>query len=256
LAESTLIVSGYGGDKQIRTFTADRSELEMGRVVHATDYDPANNQELVSCGPPLIKTKVAVVDPNTLTRSKPDEIGEIWVSGGNVAEGYWNRLEETKRAFKARIADTGEGPFLRTGDLGFMHKGEIYITGREKDLIIIRGRNYYPQDIEYTVQESHPVLRPGCGAAFSILVDGMEHLVMVQEIRPKEQGADTWDAIIKRIRFDVAREHGIRAYSVVLINPSSIPKTSSGKIQRAESRKLFLNGEFDPVAQWRAPMDG
>jgi acyl-CoA synthetase (AMP-forming)/AMP-acid ligase II len=211
---------------------------------------------LVSCGPPLVKTNVAVVDPKTLRRSKPDEIGEIWVSGGNVAEGYWNRSEETQYTFKARIADTGKGPFLRTGDLGFMHKGEIYITGREKDLIIIRGRNYYPQDIEYTVQESHPALRPGCGAAFSFLVDGVEHLVMVQEIRPKEQGKDTWDAIIKRIRFDVAREHGIRAYSVVLINPSSIPKTSSGKIQRAESRKLFLNGEFDPVARWHAPIDG
>jgi acyl-CoA synthetase (AMP-forming)/AMP-acid ligase II len=254
LAETTLIVSGTWGDKRVTTFLADREAFEQGKVIPWDQTDEKNCQELVSCGPTLVDIQAVIVDPKTCLRCPPDVVGEIWLSGGNVAEGYWNRPQDTETTFRATIKDTGEGPFLRTGDLGFIHDGELYIAGRHKDLIIVRGRNYYPQDIEFTVQKSHAALRPGGGSAFSIKVRGVEHLVVVQEIRKQLVGLEMdWDEVIKTVRFEIAREHGIRAYSVVLIIPSTIPKTSSGKIMRSESRDLFFKDQFRVVAEWRAP---
>ena len=136
-------------------------------------------------------TKIVIVHPESLTPCAPDEVGEIWVSGPSVAQGYWNRPEETERTFRAYLAETGEGPFLRTGDLGFLKDGELFVTGRLKDLIIISGRNLYPHDIELTVEQSHPALRPGCCAAFSVDVADEEHLIIVAEVerryRPVER---------------------------------------------------------------------
>jgi acyl-CoA synthetase (AMP-forming)/AMP-acid ligase II len=254
LAEATLILSGTSGDRGLKTYLADRQAFEQGKVIPWDQSDEANCQELVSCGPTLVDTHVVIVDPQTCLRCPPDVVGEVWVLGGSIAEGYWNRPSETETTYRAMIQDTGEGPFLRTGDLGFIHDGELYVTGRHKDLIIVRGRNYYPQDVEFSVHKCHATLRPGGGAAFSVKVQGVEHLVVIQEIRKQYVGLEMdWDEVIKRIRFEVAREHGIRAYSVVLIPPSTIPKTSSGKIMRAESRDLFLNDKFSVVAEWRAP---
>lgn len=253
LAEATLLVSVGGGYPKTSVFLANREKLEQGHVQPAEPGDDKNAQELVNCGPLMGDIKVAIVNPQTCERCSDDEIGEIWVRGGNIAEGYWNNPDETQKTFRAYIKGSGEGPFMRTGDLGFMYDGHLYVTGRHKDLIIIRGRNYYPQDIEHLVQTVHPSMRPGSGAAFSIKVSGVEHLVVVQEVKEELRGEKTWEEIIQEIRFAIAREFGIRAYCVVLIRPATLSKTSSGKIMRSETRQLYESGELEVVAMWKAP---
>jgi 8-amino-7-oxononanoate synthase len=167
-----------------------------------------------------------------------------------VAQGYWNRPEETDRTFRAFLKDSGEGPFLRTGDLGFMQDGELFITGRLKDLIIIRGLNYYPQDIELTVGKSHPRLRQGNGAALAVEIDGAERLVVVQEIERRHQRE--LEGVFEAIRRDVALEHELPVEAIALVKAGSIPKTSSGKIQRHACRTAFLEGSLEIVGEWRA----
>ena len=170
-----------------------------------------------------------------------------------VAHGYWQRPRETAETFAARLADTGEGPFLRTGDLGFRHDGELFITGRLKDLVIIRGMNHYPQDIELTVERCHPALRPSCGAAFALERDGEERLVIAQEVeRTALRHLDAGE-VARAIRTAVAREHDITVDAVALLRPASIPKTSSGKIQRRACRREFETGGLKIVAQWQQP---
>ena len=176
LAEATLLVSGGATESIARAFKKDALEHN---VVIGVDAESAEARSLVACGRALPDQRVVIVNPDTLMPARPDEVGEIWVSGASVTQGYWNRPEETEHTFGAYLVDTGEGPFLRTGDLGFIDAGELFITGRLKDLIIIRGRNHYPQDIEQTVGQSHPVLAGGMGAAFSVEVEGEERLVVV-----------------------------------------------------------------------------
>src|SRR5208337_3339437 len=144
--------------------------------------DDEGVRALVGCGTNLPDQKIVIVDPDTLAACPAGRVGEVWVRGPSVAQGYWQQREATERMFRARLKDTGERPFLRTGDLGFLQDGELFITGRLKDLIIVHGVNYYPQDIERTVQGSHTRLRPDCGAAFTVESDGREHLVIVQEV--------------------------------------------------------------------------
>lgn len=252
LAEATLLISARKGDPRTATLPVERAALEQGKVVTG-EIAAANRQELVNCGAPLLELKAVIVNPTTQQRCTPDEVGEIWVAGDNISTAYWNNPEATNQTLQTRLPDTGEGPFLRTGDLGILHNGDLYITGRHKDLIIVRGRNYYPQDIELTVQKSHPAMRPGGGAAFAIQIEGNEHLVVVQEVRDRSNDGQGWDEALKKIRADIAREHGIRAHSLILIERGSISKTSSGKIMRSECRSLFEKGELDIVAEWRAP---
>ena len=152
----------------------------------------------MSCGRELKDERVLVVDTETLTECAPGQLGEIWVAGPSIASGYWERPAETVQTFGAYLLNTGQGPFLRTGDTAFMHQGELFIAGRLKDLIIIRGLNHYPQDIELTVETAHPALRLGCCAAFSIEVDGEERLAVVQEVDTRrEPDLDTLIAVIR-----------------------------------------------------------
>ena len=181
LAEATLIVSGGHKTEPPVIHEIDKVAFTNNRIVDASK-DDENACTLAGCGQALVDQSVAIVDPASLTRCAPGRIGEIWVSSPSVAKGYWNRADETKSTFQAHLADTGEGPFLRTGDLGYLRDGELFITGRLKDLIIIRGSNHYPQDIEATVEESHKALRPGGVAAFSMDLEGEERLIVVQEI--------------------------------------------------------------------------
>jgi acyl-CoA synthetase (AMP-forming)/AMP-acid ligase II len=185
-----------------------------------------------------------------LARCHLDEVGEIWVSGGSIAQGYWNQPDETQRVFQAFLTDTGEGPFLRTGDLGFVDNGELFVTGRIKDLIIIRGRNHYPQDIEQTVEQSHPALREGCSAAFSVDVNMEERLVVVVEVDRQHLRNLDRDAVIKCIRQAVTEQHDLEIYTIWLLKTGSIPKTSSGKIQHHACRRAFLNNSLDVVGDW------
>jgi 8-amino-7-oxononanoate synthase len=194
--------------------------------------------------------RIVNADQHTFTTVPGDQVGEVWVAGPSVAQGYWNRREETERTFRAYLADSGEGPFLRTGDLGFLKDGELFITGRIKDLIIIRGLNHYPQDIEATASKSHSRLRDGQAAALLCPIDGRDRLVIIHEIERRQNRE--LEPVFEAIRREVAAEHELNVERIVLIKAGSIPKTSSGKIQRHACRQGFLDGSLEIVAEWDA----
>lgn len=277
LAEATLIVSGGQQTALPVIHTVQKAALEQQQTA-IPDVGSDGTKALVGCGQALVaQQQIRIVNPASRTLCPPDRIGEIWVAGPSVAQGYWNRPEETTQTFRAYTADTGEGPFLRTGDLGFLHHGELFVTGRIKDVIIIRGTNHYPQDIELTVEQCHPSLRPGCGAAFAIEVAGEERLVVVHEVERRTQPARQHhperlqmdiapsfepeslepvelDTFIGIIRQTVAEQHGVQVYAIALLKAGSIAKTSSGKIQRYASRVGFLTQTLDVVDTWQATL--
>ncbi|MEH2360894.1 beta-ketoacyl synthase N-terminal-like domain-containing protein [Nostoc sp.] len=251
MAESTLMISGGTVKNEPIYCTVQADALEQNRVVK-TSFDKQNTRHLVGCGSSWLDTKIVIADPKLLIRCPSDRVGEIWVSGSSVTQGYWNRPEQTQQTFQAYLADTGEGLFLRTGDLGFLLDGEIFITGRLKDLIIILGRNHYPQDIEQTVEQCHIALRLNNGAAFSVDVNGEEKLVIAQEIERTYLRKLNASEVIEAIRQAVAQQHDIEIYAVLLLKTASLPKTSSGKLQRSACRTEFLSGSLDIVADWCA----
>jgi acyl-CoA synthetase (AMP-forming)/AMP-acid ligase II/acyl carrier protein len=252
LAEATLFVTGVQKGAMSTKRTVQAAALAEDRVVVAGS-EVSNNSDstrtFVSSGSVPQGQKVVIVNPETCNPCQPDQVGEIWVSGPSIAQGYWQKPAETLYTFRAHLADTGEGPFLRTGDLGFMYDGELFVTGRLKDLVIIRGRNHYPQDIELTVEQSHPVLRPGSGVAFSIEAMSEEQLVIVQEVERHYRHVNL-DEVFETIRQAVAEHHELQVYAIVLVKTGSILKTSSGKLQRNASRQAFLAGTLDVVKQW------
>lgn len=247
LAEATLFVTGGTVDGGPRRARFEQAALEQHRVCDA-DSANARAQELVSCGRPLASHAVVIVDPDTRAECPPDRVGEIWVAGPSVGLGYYNRADVTAATFSQCLAD-GRSGFVRTGDLGFMRDGELFIAGRLKDLIIIRGQKYAPHDIEWAAEQSHPALRVGCGAAFTVEENDEPWLVIVQEI---DRAADTDVADIKgAIRQAVCESHDLQVRDVCLIRAGTIPKTSSGKVQRHVCRTQFLAGqlrEFVPCA--------
>lgn len=244
LAEATLFVTGGGVEAEPQLASVSSAALRENRVIEPVEED---QRTLVGCGRAWMDHEVLVVDPETHESCLPSRVGEIWVAGPSVARGYWNRPQETSRDFGARLS-TKVGSYLRTGDLGFFHDGQLFITGRLKDLIIVRGRNFYPQDIEYTVERCHPSLRPGCGAAFSITVENEERVVVVQEADRGLAASDA-EVVIETNRGAVAQEHELFLHDVVLIRAGSIPKTSSGKIQRHACREAYIAGTLDVVAR-------
>jgi acyl-CoA synthetase (AMP-forming)/AMP-acid ligase II/acyl carrier protein len=249
LAEATLMVSGGKKGAPPRTLSVPKAALEANQVL-APPPGETRGLTVVGCGHTLDDQRIVAVHPERLSRCPPTEVGEIWVAGPSVAKGYWGRPEESRETFEARLADTGEGPYLRTGDLGFVHDGEVYITGRLKDLIILCGRNLYPQDLERTAERSHPDLQPGCGAAFSVDEGGQERLVIAYEWIPRRQ--PDVGTVAEAVRRGVAEEHEAELYAFVLLKPGGIPKTSSGKIQRRACRGAFLKGTLEAFGEWRA----
>jgi len=242
LAEATLMVSRGGKFQPLKTQTVSRAALREKRVVAV----PANDDQaqiLVGCGQSAPEQKILIVAPDDSRICPPNTIGEIWISGPSVAQGYWGKAEETAAVFGAHLADTGEGPFLRTGDLGFLHEGELFITGRLKDLIIIRGLNYHPQDIEQVAETSHPALAVGGSAAFSIEGDRSEQLVIVCEVKRQERDADV-EEVASAVRAAVAQVHELETYAVALIRPGHLPRTTSGKAQRYLCRTQFLEHQL------------
>ncbi len=244
LAEATLGVTGNPVGAGAIMVSFDKADLADRR---ATPSDSPAATLLISSGRNFSDVPVLIVNEKTLRKCGPGEIGEIWVGGDSVAAGYWNKEEENRRVFQAFTTDTNEGPFLRTGDLGFIHEGFIYIAGRIKDMMIFQGQNFYPQDIEWVVQESHPALQSGACAAYSIDVDDHERLVITQEVMEKRPDQAMLEQIASAIRRAVATHHGISVHAVVLIRRGTIPKTSSGKIQRHAARQDFLTGKTESV---------
>ena len=238
LAEATLLVSVNATAAPPRVETFRRAQLERHQVVacagDADDTDDA--RALVSCGQPV--TSTVIVDPETLEPCPPGRVGEIWVAGPDVAMGYWNQPGETERTFGARLRGAASGRFLRTGDLGFLLDGELFVTGRLKDLVIIEGTNHYPQDIERTVSASHPALEPGDCAAFSLDVAGREALVVVAAVQRSAHAAVA--DVQRAIRAAVSEQHDLRIHDLVLVRRGDIPKTVSGKVRRHACKAAYL----------------
>ena len=245
MAETTLFVTGGLKTDYHKVKPVDAEALEQNKIEAVKKGNSV--RRIVSCGQTWLEQEVTVVNSESLTRVRDNCVGEIWVRGKSVAQGYWNRPEQTEPTFNAYLADTSEGPFLRTGDLGFLQDGELFVIGRTKDLIIIRGRNHYPQDIELTVEQSHPALRPDSGAAFSVEIKGSEQLVVAQEVERSYLRKLDVNKVVGAVRQAVSKEHELQVYAVLLLKTASIPKTSSGKIQRHAARAGFLNKSLDVV---------
>ena len=258
LAESTVLVSG-GSDSAVPVVRhIDRTALQEDRIVEIAPEHPSA-ATLVGCGRPQGGQRLIIVDPETRVPCGPDEVGEIWIAGPSVAPGYWGRPAETEQAFAGFLSETGadqfRGPFLRSGDLGFLRSGELFITGRWKDLVVIDGHNYYPNDIERTVQDCHPAFLSGRGAVFAVTPGqgAIEQLVVVQEVDRGRIGEAELAEMVTAIQTAITEHHGIRADSVILVEPMRIPTTSSGKIQRGQCRQQFLDRDLETVAEWHEP---
>jgi acyl-CoA synthetase (AMP-forming)/AMP-acid ligase II len=247
MAEATLLISTSRRGVGPSTRKVSREALQRNQIVAPSQEHDA--QILVGCGRQLPGEQLAIVDPETGTPLGPGLVGEIWVAGPHISQGYWRNPEATSSVFKARTVSGGDEYWLRTGDLGFLAEdGELYITGRIKDLIIIRGINHYPQDIEETVQNCNLALRRHCGAAFSVPDQNEEEqLVVVQEIERTFRRGVAMDEIVASIREAIAKEHELTAREVVLIRTGSLPKTTSGKLQRQLARQMFLAGALLPA---------
>jgi acyl-CoA synthetase (AMP-forming)/AMP-acid ligase II len=245
LAEGTLMVSGGLRGALPCSIALAAGELAHHRVVPAASREE-DARHIAGCGRLIRDTRVVIVDPETCRPCAPDRPGEIWAAGPSVAAGYWNRPEETAHTFGGILEPSGEAPFLRTGDLGFLRDGELYVTGRLKDLIIVDGRNHYPQDIEATVEGSHPAVRAGCCAAFA-LEGEKERVVVVVEVDHRwRQPVDPVD-MAQAIRRAVHVGHDLPVHEAVLVQHGSVPKTTSGKTQMRFCRELYLQGR---LAAW------
>lgn len=252
LAEATLMVSMAPPHGGCRIERFDAAALQERRVVPAAD-----GRELVSCGVPLAAGSVVIVDPATLGAVAPDRVGEIWVACASVAAGYWGRPAETAADFAAHRSDSPGGPaYLRTGDLGFLRDGELFIAGRLKDLVIVRGENHYPQDIEHSVSAAHPDLEPNAAAAFAEDGPHGEVLVVVCELRREAHRRVDAASVFAAVRHAVAQAHGLECEHVVLLRPNGLPRTSSGKVQRRACRRDWQEGRLPVVAQWQKAQPG
>jgi acyl-CoA synthetase (AMP-forming)/AMP-acid ligase II len=237
MAEATLFVSGGTPGRGAVVKQVDGEALERHCV--QTPLGSAPQRKLVGCGTAHGNQVIAIVDPESAAPCPDGHVGEIWVSGANVAAGYWGRTDSA--AFGARLAD-GTGPFLRTGDLGFLDHGELYITGRIKELIIVRGRNLYPHDVERCVAQSHAVLDGAIGAAFSLDIDEEERLVVVHEVAQRRLTDSDIHEVLSAATEAVARHLDAHLHELVLALPGAIPRTSSGKLQRGRCRDLYRAG--------------
>jgi acyl-CoA synthetase (AMP-forming)/AMP-acid ligase II len=242
LAEATLETAIAARGRGFARCAVDAEALRRG------EFRPQNSNgetlTLVASGSPVQRT--LIVDPATRLPCAPGAVGEIWIDSPAVAAGYYGRPEATQQTFRACVAGTESPEFLRTGDMGVLYEGDLFVTGRSKDLIIIRGENHWPQDIEATAGAAHASVRPGCVAAFSVTAGGSEQLVVVAEVSASA-GARSGE-VLEAIAGAVKRGHRLRA-TVVLTAPRSVPKTTSGKLQRRACREAFLSGVLEVVAR-------
>jgi acyl-CoA synthetase (AMP-forming)/AMP-acid ligase II len=226
---------------------ASREGLERARFEPPTDAHDA--VPLTGCGQPREGAAVLIVDPDSREPCGPDEIGEIWVTGTSVAAGYFNRPEESRATFAATLEPSGDGPYLRTGDLGVLVDGELFITGRAQELVVLDDRVLYPADIERIAEGVAPALRHNCAAAFTVEAGPRQRLVLVAEVREDQSDHSGTCA---RIEAALAADLELEIAAITLIAPRTIPRTSSGKTRRLHCRDLYLRGGLEPVAEWIA----
>ncbi|MFK4071134.1 beta-ketoacyl synthase N-terminal-like domain-containing protein [Streptomyces sp. NPDC029674] len=254
LAENSVFVtSGYAGEGAT-VHHLDGARLEQDRAV-AAEPGATGTRAVLACGRAHLDQELLIVDPETRQPLPTGAVGEIWLRGPSAGSGYWQRPEESRAAFGNRLAgeEPDALPWLATGDKAFLDAdGQLCITGRIKDLIIVRGRNLYPQDLERTVEDVDPAFRPGCTAAFAVDSDGQERVVVVQEVRHQDIDAVDADALGAAAAAVLAAEHEVTLDALVLLRTRAIPKTSSGKIARRAARNGYLDGSLDTVGVWRA----
>ena len=232
LAESTLLVASGPADGPVFVTTPDGRSLVSSGVI---DGGPA----------------IRIVDPQSRVALPAGAVGEIWVSSPSVASGYWHKPEETARTFGARTSNSNEGPYLRSGDLGCVIDGLLFVSGRIKDVLIVRGVKHYPQDLEATAEHAHSAVRPGCCAAFAVESNGEERVALVAEADPGRVEMDGEpQRAIASIRRAVAERHQVAPWAVAIVAAGSLPKTTSGKLQRFLCRDGFVRGEFPLLALW------
>ncbi len=246
LAEATLVVSGRVSPNGPKVCTLQREALEKGKVVEATQ---TQGKSIVSCGPLCSEETVVIVNPETREPSQPNEIGEIWVSGPHVAAGYWSKPDISEEIFRARLAGQSGKSFLRTGDLGFLKDGELFITGRLKDMLILFGRNHYPQDIEQTVEASSNAIKRGSCVAFALEGKKGDEACIVAELE-RTHLDDNCTLLAEEILQAVGRELELSISRIVFLKPSGLPKTTSGKLQRRLTRTKLLACELPIVFEW------
>jgi acyl transferase domain-containing protein/acyl-CoA synthetase (AMP-forming)/AMP-acid ligase II/acyl carrier protein/GNAT superfamily N-acetyltransferase len=256
MSEATNAISGAAELETPVYLDLASAALTAHKVVAAAEDSPADAvavKTVTGCGGSLPGQQIRIVNPATRQEVLPGEIGEIWVSGPSVALGYWNQPEATAATFHNFIAGSGAGPCLRTGDLGFLQEGRLFITGRLKELIVVHGRKHYPQDIEATIEKSHPAIAARGVAAFALEVGGEEKLGLAVEVEAPA-GFDS-QAIFSAIRHRVATGHDLETYTIALVAPGSLPRTASQKLQRQKCRDLMQSGELETLASWQVNTD-
>ena len=251
LAEATLLVSSTRYDEPLEPLHVRRDSLQTGRPTRVDDPQPSKSVALVSCGRTRGGMQIAIVDPATRIRCTPGTVGEIWIRGASVTAGYWRRPAETAATFAATLANDADGVFLRTGDLGFVEDGRLYVTGRIKDVLIVRGVKHYPQDLERSIEETDSAIRPGCCAVFAIECDE-EEIGAAVEVDLQKHGHDesALTRMVDRIRSIVVQAHGVQLSVVALLAPGALPKTTSGKLQRFACRDGLTSGTLSTIAIW------
>ncbi len=250
MAEATLFITGGNATERPKVNYLDKTALTKDEVVTVMPDHP-NSKAVVSCGHTWLEDEIIIVNTESKTECKDNRVGEIWAAGIGIGKGYWQKPEQTESTFRATLADKPSKTYLRTGDLGFIKDGELYITGRIKEMMILWGRNHYPQHIEETVETCHPALRLNHGAAFSVEVGGEEQLVIAHEINRTDLRNLNAEEVIGAIRLAVGEQNLANVFAVSLLKTGSIPKTSSGKIQRRACQSMFLDGSLNTVAQWQ-----
>ena len=252
MAEATLLITGSIKTDPPTIIYLNPVFLKENRAIATRAIDP-ETRPIVSCGRTWLDTQIVIVDPQTLTPCAPNQIGEIWVTGSGVGQGYWNLPEQTQQTFQATLENYPHQTFLRTGDLGFLKNQELYITGRLKEILVFWGFNHYPQHLEQTAENCHPALRPNASAAFAIPIDGEEKLVLALEVDRHYRHSLDVEATVEAIRWAIFDQHFVDVYAIAFLKPGSIPKTSSGKIQRQTCQEKFLTQQLNLVAEWRSP---
>ena len=248
LAEATLLAAGGDGPAAPKVLYLDRQELGRHRAVKVDRRDELS-QPLIGCGWSRNGNSLSIIDPNSRVACSEGQIGEIWMRGDSVARGYWNRDGANCDTFNASLDGNSPGDFLRTGDLGFVLDGDLFVTGRLKDVIIIRGRNHYPQDLERTAEGAHEAV--DLGAAFAVEGPGQERLVVVHQVKREHRRADLAE-VIRTVRSAIVDEHELDPHAILLLRPVSLPITSSGKVQRNRCREQYLQGELQVLAEWQS----
>lgn len=247
MAEATLMITGGNKAKSPSVKYLDKIALEQNKVI-TVDQSQKGTTSIISAGYPWLDGKIAIVDPQSLNECAPNQVGEIWFSSSSVGKGYWQMPQATKDTFEASL--NNQGRFLRTGDLGFIDNGELYITGRLNDVLVFWGLNHYPQQIEYTVEQCHPGLKANCGAAFAVEVAGKERLVIAQEIERSYRKSLVVEDVVEAIRWSIFQQHFIDVYGIILLKPGRLPKTSSGKVKRSACKAKFLDKSLETLSQW------